>query len=333
MKDTGDVALIAEMRQTAGIIRNFDFTKTVGIADEILAKGGVFISGEGSSRILPAKHFMAEAFRRGFDGVVATGGSYEACEYDLSNLVVLVASNSGQTKETITLVRKLLAEGHEDVYAVTVTPGSVLDREASASIVLSCGPERAVAATKSVVEQALVYQSILCNMTQCVTCEANKVKAAVLAESVMAADCDDALVARLARAERIFFAGRNNGVAEELALKATEITRKPGMFLEGTIALHGFEETMTDRDAVIFIEPFETEHDKTREIFEQNVGAQVVAIASKPTPFPTLEVPLLEGFSNYFALMAGWNLLVHVGQRLGIDLDKPNRARKIGNAI
>jgi glutamine---fructose-6-phosphate transaminase (isomerizing) len=29
--------------------------------------------------------------------------------------------------------------------------------------------------------------------------------------------------------------------------------------------------------------------------------------------------------------LAGWNILVHVGVALGINLDKAERARKIGN--
>jgi len=35
----------------------------------------------------------------------------------------------------------------------------------------------------------------------------------------------------------------NNGVAEELALKTNEITRKKSAFLEGTFAVHGIEES------------------------------------------------------------------------------------------
>ena len=30
-------------------------------------------------------------------------------------------------------------------------------------------------------------------------------------------------------------------------------------------------------------------------------------------------------------MAAGWNLLVEVGMQLGINLDKPQRARKVGN--
>ena len=84
---------------------------------------------------------------------------------------------------------------------------------------------------------------------------------------------------------------------------------------------------------VVFIEPFESEFDTMKRIFEGNVGAKVIAISSKPTPFSTINTPVLEGYSNILALMAGWNLLIQVGQKLGVNLDKPERARKVGNAI
>ncbi|NIA17213.1 MAG: sugar isomerase, partial [Planctomycetes bacterium] len=35
----------------------------------------------------------------------------------------------------------------------------------------------------------------------------------------------------------------------------------------------------------------------------------------------------------YVYLSAGWNVLVEIGLALGIDLDKPQRARKVGNEL
>ncbi len=332
MKDEGCVALISEMLETADIIRSFDFSRTARIAREVLSSGAVFISGEGSSRIFPAKNLISEVLGRGIDLSIGTDGAYQACEYDLSRHVVLVASNSGQTKETIALIRKLNAEGHANIYGLTATPGSQLEKECSECIVLSCGEEKAVAATKSVVEQALIYQSILSNVIE-TSWDADKASAAALAETVMALEYDPELIDRLSKARAIFFAGRNNCVAEELSLKTTEITRKPGVYLEGTIALHGFEEIMRPEDVVVFLNPYESEFDKITQIFEKNVGVKVVALSSTPTPFSTIYTPRLDGFSNYLSLMAGWNLLVQIGQHLGVNLDKPNRARKIGNAI
>ncbi len=49
----------------------------------------------------------------------------------------------------------------------------------------------------------------------------------------------------------IYFAGRNNGVAEELTLKTNEITHKKSDYLEGTFSVHGIEETMRPEEVVV----------------------------------------------------------------------------------
>ena len=59
----------------------------------------------------------------------------------------------------------------------------------------------------------------------------------------------------------------------------------------------------------------------------------MIAIASAETPFPTIRIPKVEGYDTVLQLLAGWNILVHVGVALGINLDKANRARKIGNVF
>jgi glucosamine--fructose-6-phosphate aminotransferase (isomerizing) len=46
---------------------------------------------------------------------------------------------------------------------------------------------------------------------------------------------------------------------------------------------------------------------------------------------PTITIPRVEGYWSILQLMAGWNILVQVGVGLGINLDKAERARKIGN--
>jgi glucosamine--fructose-6-phosphate aminotransferase (isomerizing) len=39
----------------------------------------------------------------------------------------------------------------------------------------------------------------------------------------------------------------------------------------------------------------------------------------------------VDGYQTVLQLLAGWNILVHVGVALEINLDKAERARKIGN--
>ena len=63
------------------------------------------------------------------------------------------------------------------------------------------------------------------------------------------------------------------------------------------------------------------------------VGLTVVAIADRPTPFKTIQVRRTDDLNPYVYMCAGWNALVEIGLALGIDLDKPERARKVGNEL
>jgi glucosamine--fructose-6-phosphate aminotransferase (isomerizing) len=141
---------------------------------------------------------------------------------------------------------------------------------------------------------------------------------------------DPALVEKVARAGAIYFAGRNDGVAEELTLKTNEITRKKSDFLEGTYAVHGIEEVMNGDDVVIWVDPYPDAEAKFTDVLANGVGLTVIAIADRETSFPTIRMPASD-LPSYVAMAAGWNLLVEVGVTLGINLDKPVRARKVGN--
>ena len=142
---------------------------------------------------------------------------------------------------------------------------------------------------------------------------------------------DPELVQRIAKAPVIYFAGRNNGVAEELTLKTNEITHKKSDYLEGTYAVHGIEEIMHRDEVVIVVDPFPAEIDKFKTTLVDGVGMTVIAVSSQETSLPTIRIPKVDGYDTVLQLLAGWNILVHVGVALGINLDKAERARKIGN--
>jgi glucosamine--fructose-6-phosphate aminotransferase (isomerizing) len=65
-------------------------------------------------------------------------------------------------------------------------------------------------------------------------------------------------------------------------------------------------------------------------VLVKGVGLTVIAIAPRQTSFPTIEIPRHQ-HQSYVSMCGGWNVLVEVGMKLGIDLDKPVRARKVGN--
>jgi glucosamine--fructose-6-phosphate aminotransferase (isomerizing) len=291
----------------------------------------ILLTGEGSSRIFPAKHTIAQSLRDGANLRIVTEGAAQAAEYDLTDYHVFVASNSGRTAEGLRLLRTLRRRGNPQrrLTSVTAFPDSPIATTADDAALLACGTENAVAATKSAMEQALFYESLyrrhlgkspvvpepLCAMLeQCLQLE-------IPADAVSAAT----------RAGVFYFAGRNNGVAEELALKASEVTRKKSVFLEGTHAVHGVEETMDPEDIAVLVDPFPEEEEKFEDVLSKGVGLRVFAIADRRTRFPTIRVPSSRDYLPYLQLAAGWNLLVEAGLAMGLDLDTPLRARKVGN--
>lgn len=333
-----DFALVKEMLETPRIMRNFDFAQAKAVADVIHLTGRLFLTGEGSSRIFPAKNMICEALRLGSPLAIATEGSRQAHEYGLTDYAVFAASNSGQTKEVISLFTKLAAQGNEKRFGLTANEGTRLDSCSNKCYTLTCGKENAVAATKSVVEQAMFYSSLLQPVGACSCCSGcssaakpNQDLAADKAQEVLETELDAELVKAIVDAPVIYFAGRNDGVAEELTLKTNEITRKKSDYLEGTYAVHGIEEVMNADEVVILVDPFAEEIEKFKEVLVDGVGMKLIAISSEDTIFPTIKIPKVAGFDSILQLLAGWNVLVHVGVAAGIDLDKPQRARKIGN--
>jgi len=323
-------ALCKEMLETPDILRNFKLEGAEAVIAAIKEKGKLFMTGEGSSRIFPAKNAMYAALRSGLDLNMATEGGRQAGEYDLTDFVVFGASNSGQTKEVVWLFDRLVKTNHAYRYGLTANEDTKLESISQQAFVLSCGKEDAVAATKSVEEQALFYAEMLAQL-QGGTLAPKLAELADAVEAALTLEIDPEITKAIANAGTIYFAGKNDGVAEELTLKTNEITRKKSDFLEGTYAVHGVEEVMNADDVVILINPFTAELDKIKETLADGVGLKVFAVSDEDTIFPTIKIPDVGELTNYVYLAAGWNLLVEVGVSLGIDLDHPVRARKVGN--
>jgi glutamine---fructose-6-phosphate transaminase (isomerizing) len=323
-------ALVQEMMQVINVIKNFNPDQTKSVADTVSSAGKLLLSGEGSSRIFPAKNAIRKSLTWGMDISIFTDGSHQSAQYDLSKFAVFCASNSGRTKEVIKLARRLALAGNGKRFGLTANNDTLLEKECNQSFVLSCGWEKAVAATKSVMEQALFYESILWNIRK-IDKSLECLKLSGLVDEVLTMPIPSEIISWAINAPTIYFAGYNDGVAEELTLKANEITRKKSDFLEGTYAVHGIEEVLDKNDIVFIVDPIEEEMEKFQDVLVNNIGLKVVAIADKNTPFPTIHIPSAGEMKPYVLLAAGWNLLVEIGLALGINLDKPERARKVGN--
>ncbi|MBN2425736.1 MAG: hypothetical protein JXR46_13940 [Calditrichaceae bacterium] len=323
-------ALIQEMMDTVRVVKNFDVNQTKNISEKISKAGRLLLTGEGSSRLFPAKNAIRKALTMGLNLNIFTDGSRQSAQYDLSKFAVFCASNSGRTKEVVLLAKKLANEGNDNRFALTANEKTLLEEVCKETFILTCGWEQAVAATKSVIEQALFYESILWHISgKKPLPDMNNLSNKINDTLTMPIDAE--IVKAAIKAPTIYFAGYNDGVAEELTLKTNEITRKKSDYLEGTYAVHGIEEVMNPEDIVFVIDPIEEEIEKFQEVLVDGVGLNVVAISCKNTPFTTIKTPDAGELNPYIYLSAGWNVLVEIGLSSGINLDKPERARKVGN--
>lgn len=321
--------LVREMMDTVATISKFNPEVAEAAAESARKSGKLLLTGEGSSRIMPAKNAIRKALTWGVKEFVHTDGATQSCDYKLEGHTVVLSSNSGRTKETLLLAKNLKAKGIERRFGVTANENTPLEDECNSTYVLKCGWENAIAATKSVVEQVLYNEAIVRNLA------GKPMDLAGLSEKVEKAltlPVPEEIVEWVKGANTIYFAGMNDGVAEELTLKTNEITRRKSDFLEGTYALHGPEEVMQKGDIVFVVEPIENEYEKYKAVFG-GADVHVVAISPKQTPFTTIIVPDAGEYQQYVDLCAGWNILVEIGVSDGINLDKPERARKVGNEM
>ena len=331
-KKYSEFNLVREMMGTVPTVEKFDPACADFVADSLRKTGRIMFSGEGSSRIMPAKNARRRALEWGLSANVQLEGSRQAALYDLSRYTVLVDSNSGRTKEALALATKLKADAHREFFSLSANPDTPLEKACVRGHVLGCGWEEAVAATKSVVEQGLFCESIFWSLA------GKDMKSALASlpvklETALTLPVPPEVVEWAKGAHTIYFSGYNDGVAEELTLKTNEITRRKSDFLEGTYAVHGIEEVMQEGDIVFLVNPPESEYDKFRSVLG-GAGVHTVAIDTKNTPFErTIVVPDGGEMQPYVYLCAGWNVLVEIAVSDGINLDKPQRARKVGNEM
>lgn len=324
-------SLVGEMMETVDVVREFP-TGRVGDLPAPSAAREPFLTGEGSSRIFPAAHAVNSALSHGDALVPRTESAHEATGFDLSGRRVYVASNSGKTAECVHLIRTLRERRHDGgIVGMAGSADSPVAVESDDAYILTCGPEAAVAATKSVVEQALVYDVLFRGAAGRPLPDLSRLSSDIAA--TLAGSVPEEITSKIVAAPTVYFAGTTNGVAAELALKANEIVRARSGYLPGTYAVHGIEEVMNPRDVLIWIDPPAAYEQKFADVLEGGVGLSIIAVSTRETRFPTMQVPLAADPQTdaYIQLAAGWNMLVEAGLALDINLDRPERARKVGN--
>ncbi len=325
-----------EMLESPDIIRKFDLEITKKIAKRIGSRRIIF-TGMGSSVLFPANNAKNRAFMLNIKNRVEVYFASDLLSYnDFSDTFVILCSNSGMTKETIMLFDHIKKNGAKAV-AVTAVENSILAKKCKDKIIMKCGFEKGVAATKSVIEQALILESLIFNIAknQGIKINFDEIRKALVDTSRKVQwniniRVPGNMLKVLAEAASIYFIGRQTGVADEITLKSHEIARKSAFFYPDTHIVHGIEESIESNPMVIF-EPFKFRkfiNDFKR--FSKRTNCKLFGIDSQKF-IEGIKIRSNTYFENYCLLTAGWGLLRCVAKNQGVDIDKPKKALKIGN--
>jgi glutamine---fructose-6-phosphate transaminase (isomerizing) len=231
--------------QTAILQDEQSFTR---IAIDILRAKQVIITACGTSRYaaLVGRYLFSEVAQKFCDVVMASEFHYFSESVDKNTLVIAV-SQSGETADVIEGVKRAKANGAE-VISIVNRSGSILSRMSDYTIYLNCGPEIAVAATKSFISQLAIFYLIAFAMVNqykhavsSLTEISSKIKEILEMNEVGVED----LAIRLKDKCHFYYIARgiNFPIASEAALKLKEISYihaeglPAGELKHGTLAL------------------------------------------------------------------------------------------------
>ncbi|HZT96261.1 MAG TPA: glutamine--fructose-6-phosphate transaminase (isomerizing), partial [Chloroflexota bacterium] len=337
-----DHYMAKEIDEQPGILRRLEATKQDSVdelARMIARAGEVFLVGCGTANNagMAGQYLMAEVAQRRVGAVLASEMALVTPGLGPASLVIAL-SQSGETADVLDAVKLARSRG-ASIAALTNSEGSSLYRQADLPILLDCGPERCVLATKTYTAKLAIL--LMTAYTLAGRAEEGRrqiAQAAMLVESLLVAEADhhalESLAGSLAAAEHVFVLGRhtNYPLALEAALKIKEVSYihaegfASGELKHGVIAL--VEE---GTPCLIFAtEPVTLKETLAGASEVRARGALTVGFSQESHQEFGLQVPLSgSGPAVAFELAAAFQLLAyHLALRLDRDPDKPRNLAK-----
>ncbi len=216
--------------------------------------------------------------------VVVAGELREHREFLGKGSVLIALSQSGETADVMDAVREAKRLGTE-VYSIVNTAGSSLARESDGVLLLNCGPEVGVAATKSFTAQVVVANLVV----DAVLGNSRPGQTEKLSEAVMEAlKCDGqvrALVKEYANRPDFYFVARGyeSPVALEGALKLKELSYIHAEGMPASELKHGTLALIERGTPVVIINPSGPNHAESLSSAEELKarGADIIGISDE----------------------------------------------------
>jgi glucosamine--fructose-6-phosphate aminotransferase (isomerizing) len=260
-----------------------DPTALADFVGAIKGAESLFITAAGTSYHagLLMKHRLTKEAKMRCDAVLA-GEFGEHEDWLGKDSVAVVFSQSGETADVLEAVKLAKNEGAK-VLSVVNAAGSSLARESDVTLLMNCGPEVGVAATKSFTAQVMVANLLVDEVLG----RSGKNGLKELSKQVQAALSTEAQVRSLAKAYKgradFYFVARgyHYPIALEGALKLKELSYIHAEGMPASELKHGTLALIEKGTPVVVINPSGATHDDTLSNAEELKarGADVIGIS------------------------------------------------------
>ncbi|HVO05091.1 MAG TPA: SIS domain-containing protein [Candidatus Cybelea sp.] len=327
---TGLELIRAEMaRQHADALTTFEQSRNMAgrVAESLHATGRLILLGMGGSHFV---NRIGEPLYRaqGIDATALVASEVLRAPLPAGKRTVMLTSQSGGSGEILRYLER--AAAGEERFGMTLNADSRLGR-AVPCLVATGGPERAFAATRSLVLSLIMHGAIL---------RALGLDGAPLVKALQAPrpPSVQAAVEHLAECHTIVYSGRGmlEGVAEAASLGLMELARLPAFAMEGGQLQHGPLEILEKGVGVVLFRPAGPDGKTTIRLAEvaDAAGSPVVVFdVSGERPIPrvtTIALPRAEGLASALLLFpALQETMIGIASRHVEKVGEPIRTAKV----
>ncbi len=298
----------------------------------------IYLIGKGSSQIFPATQAKNRAkLLLPHHRIEVERPELAHGKYFRYGSFTFLCSNSGDTIEIMQLAYEL-ANRDVQFYGITAEKESPLAEICQDRVYfLQQPPEKATAATKSVIEQALFYDAFMHHLSHDkFYLGAGKELTKRVAEQMQAnlgIEVPQHMLEKIVHAKMIYWIDHNTGVCEELALKTKEIAGMPSQYIAGTDILDGHaaaikkDEETKKTDVIIVGSQYSPKDINNLKAMADSREADIFSL-EKQRGFKSLGAHTTKGYEGYSRITAGWKLLLDVAKANGKDPDEAQHIQK-----
>ncbi len=308
------------------------------LAMDILRARQVIITACGTSRYaaLVGRYLFSRIPKKFCDVVMASEFEYFSESIDKNTLVIAV-SQSGETADVTEGVKRARANGAQ-VISIVNRFNSLLSRMSNATIYLNCGPEIAVAATKSLLSQLAIFYLLSFTMVNQFDKAVSNLKnvSEELAKTLRLNGTKlEELAERFKDARDFYYIARgiNFPIASEAALKLKEISYIHAEGLPAGELKHGTLALIEEGTPVVAICPNDyTFHETLSNVMEAKArGAFIIGVSDEEDEVYDfwIKIPPVNDLFYPLVSIAPLHLLAyHLAVKRGKDPDKPRNLAK-----